>query len=305
MKFPSGKTPLQWALHHVNTPEIVYIRTICDAKHGDICSEKKKELLARAALDGDCELLEQLISHGVPVNTPFNFYRRKIRDQVAPLIRLEDSDKWDGRETRYTALHLATMACQPQAVRLLCQLGADPNAIDHNEYTAFDYAVFTSNVSIIRCLCEYGADLERDVIEKALPSVWECNDGYQIMTTVLWLGRFGVKYDQIDDSKILSACIRSNNVEAFSYFLRPFIVKKEDISSMISAAIDCDACDVIRYLYRYGADLTAANKDQVTPIMDTLLNHKDDGSVRAFVCLHRLGLRCDITAEQFASSAHL
>lgn len=90
--------------------------------------------LLRAAVDGDTELIENVVQRGAYIAT------------TDPIGR--------------TALHLAARYSNADAVRQLLEMGADIHALDERGRTALHISRFDneSNYDTIRILLEYGAD---------------------------------------------------------------------------------------------------------------------------------------------------
>jgi hypothetical protein len=66
-----------------------------------------------------------------------------------------------GDPTRSGALFIATTQGHIQAVRLLLDLGADPNAKDSRGNGALEYALRNRNTALVRLLVSHGASLAK------------------------------------------------------------------------------------------------------------------------------------------------
>ncbi len=63
-------------------------------------------------------------------------------------------------ETSDIPLHYATKQKNPALLKLICDLKADPNALDFHSRTALQLAILENDIDSVKILCEAGADLE-------------------------------------------------------------------------------------------------------------------------------------------------
>ncbi|SPR13315.1 ankyrin repeat-containing protein [Orientia tsutsugamushi] len=111
-------------------------------------STQNKHMLPYIASQGDIELLQYLIDHGINVNT---------------------ANHWGN-----TALHVASNRGNTPMVKLLLDNNASPNPQDINSNTPLHLATSNGHVDIIRLLLNHGSDvnLPSGVNETALEIAW-------------------------------------------------------------------------------------------------------------------------------------
>ena len=155
-----------------------------------------------------------------------------------------------------TVLHLAKdkqlllFACSNdhfEVVKLLLELGADPNLIgttrDFEGRTCLSIACSNLNLNIVRLLLEKGAG----------PNLPDLNGVTPLLQATA--------SDRIDTMKLLLAHGADTNM-VFGIYDAPFIV-----------ACDCNNIKAIRLLLAYGADINAVAKNGDTPLIRAVHRH--------------------------------
>jgi ankyrin repeat protein len=78
----------------------------------------------------------------------------------------------------HTALHAAIFGDHEDAVRLLCERGADVNSKSWNDMTPLGMAIYRKNMVLMQVLLQYAADPNKNVI-------WKVSPGFAVFSTMM------------------------------------------------------------------------------------------------------------------------
>lgn len=123
-----------------------------------------------AALNGELEALQALVSRGARVDLPIAATLDRIED-FGRLLPTADS------ETRHLALALASQYERIEMIRLLLEAGEDPNRFNpvggHSHATPLHQAALRGNADLVRLLLKHGARPDiKDVLWHSTPAGW-------------------------------------------------------------------------------------------------------------------------------------
>ncbi|HKV29088.1 MAG TPA: ankyrin repeat domain-containing protein [Candidatus Acidoferrales bacterium] len=136
-----------------------------------------------AALHGELEALNALIGRGARVNLPVAVVLGRIGDfrRLLPVA--------DNRD-RHLALALASQFGRVEIVRLLLDVGEDPNRYNpvggHSHSTPLHQAAWAGHHELVRLLVEHGARLDlKDILWQGTPADWARHAGRTEIETYL------------------------------------------------------------------------------------------------------------------------
>jgi hypothetical protein len=135
------------------------------------------------ALHGEFEALRALIGHGARIDLPV----------AAALGRTEDVRRMlpsANSEDRHLALSLASNFGHIEIVRLLLDVGEDPNRYNpvggHSHTTPLHQAALGGHQEVVRLLVERGARLDmKDILFQGTPADWAKHNGHTAIETYL------------------------------------------------------------------------------------------------------------------------
>lgn len=177
----NGNTPLHLAARCVNAPEITFKLLSRGANPNVKTKISNVTPLHEAALRGDSNTIEQLISYSAQVEaqdtcglTPFFWVLTNSNQQVgihAARVLIAHGANIEQKIDGETALHRAVKLGATETVKFLVERGADVNAVDGKKRTALDLAR-TDERELILFLKQNGAKTSEDFfgIISSLPS---------------------------------------------------------------------------------------------------------------------------------------
>jgi ankyrin repeat protein len=112
----------------------------------DSPEQKNIARLGKGAAENDLNAIEGMLAQGVYVDA-----KDPKKNGMTPLMRAAEKDSID-------------------AMKLLCEKGADVNAQDNNGYTALHYAARSLNVKAVKLLIEKEANV--NLVAKATTTDW-------------------------------------------------------------------------------------------------------------------------------------
>jgi hypothetical protein len=158
-----------------------------------------------AALHGELEAVNVLISRGAPIDLPV----------AAALGRIEDARRLltgTSGDDRHLAFTLAADFGHVEIVRLLLDAGEDPNRYNpvggHSHTTPLHQAAGRGHDEVVRLLVERGARLDlKDILWSATPADWARHAGRTEIETYL-RRKMADERNKITGMDILKACAR-------------------------------------------------------------------------------------------------
>ncbi|XP_037483657.1 serine/threonine-protein phosphatase 6 regulatory ankyrin repeat subunit A-like isoform X1 [Triticum dicoccoides] len=118
-----------------------------------------------AAMSGECEILELLLSAGIDVDcfdsvygTPLHAAAAVGEDGAVNILLEHHADPNKILNLHSTPLNLSILFKSLECVKLLIKAGADVNKIDHNGYTYLMVAADICLPGIMKCLLDAGAN---------------------------------------------------------------------------------------------------------------------------------------------------
>lgn len=126
----------------------------------------KEQAFQEAALNGDLDMVENLIREGVNVNvtdaegrTALMYASFNGHTEIAQKLIRADALAGMRDKAGRTALLYASTGPFPETVKLLLENNADPNIIDADEhFTPLMHAAAEGQLEVVKILLEYGAD---------------------------------------------------------------------------------------------------------------------------------------------------
>ncbi|KAJ3106362.1 hypothetical protein HDU96_008241 [Phlyctochytrium bullatum] len=138
------------------------------------------------------------------------------------LQALTSGYSYSSSECGMTALHAAASGGHASAVRTLCELGANVNAITHLKQTALHVASEKGYLHVARVLLEFGADAKVMDGDENTPLLFVASTNGNVRLAELILSHLGPCYDLNEDfGKLLH-----NATEAGNYLVAELFIKK-------------------------------------------------------------------------------
>jgi len=187
-----------------------------------------KTVMHYAALGNQAEAIQYLFRNGFDINATTQ--RHPLCDKHS------DRDATPGR----TPLHLAVLNRKDEAIKMLCDLGADVFIQDIDGNTAFDYAILSKNSNIINFFIniynkQTNSDQKKKLYSKSLD--------YAIITNNIDLIKFF--------KKELNADLKGYNSDGITY---------------LQLAVNSKAHVSVHFLLTQGADANMTGRDKVLPL---------------------------------------
>ncbi len=229
-------------------------------------SYRERSLAEEALWTGSCEVMEVLLSHGVPLSEDIlplaaTFSRMEM---IELLLRHGAPINGRGREG-YTALYNAAWSGRLDLVKMLLAKGADSKIAVSGGKTILHSVVIGSNLfypEIAEIFIQRGADLNAKNSEGETPLSVCCYHGANEVINVLC--RHGAATDSIDeavsagDVKRTEAMIKRNRKLLFEEF--------GDEGELVNMAARRGRTDVVALLLSMGAAIEARDVGERTPL---------------------------------------